>query len=64
MHVNGVSPVVFQCARWWYLIWAVHGNMSVIITVIALYVRAIVCHMDDFLTLKTPLIITGHGVDQ
>ena len=48
----------------WYLIQAVHGNMSIIITVEALYMGAIVCHMADFLTLKTPVIIAGHGLDR
>ena len=64
MPVGGITPVVCWCARQWYLIQAVHGNMSVIITVIAPYMGAIVCHMANFLTLKTPVIITGHSVDQ
>ena len=64
MPVIGVSPVACQCARWWYLIQAVHGNMYIIITVVAPYVGAIACHMADFLTLKTPVTITGHGVDR
>ena len=61
--VGGITSAACQCARWWYLIQAVHGNMS-IITVIALYMGAIACHMADFLTMKTPVIITGHSVDQ
>ena len=61
--VIGVSPVVGWCTWWWYLIWAIHGYMSIIITVIALYVWAIACHMANFLALKTPIIITWHGVD-
>ena len=64
MPVGGVDPATCQCARQRYLIQAVHGNMSIIITVVAPYVRAIACHMDNFLTLKTPVIITGHSVDQ
>ena len=64
MPVIGVSPAACWCARWWYLIWAVHGNMSIIITVIAPYVGAIACHMANFLTLKTPVIVTGHSVDR
>ena len=64
MPVVGVTSVACWCARWRYLIWAVHGNMSIIITVVAPYVRAIACHMADFLTLETPVIITGHSVDQ
>ena len=64
MPVIGGSSAACQCARWWYLIWAVYGNMSIIITVVVLYVGAIACHMANFLALKTPVIITGHGVDQ
>ena len=32
MPVVGVTSVACQCARLWYLIWAVHGNMSIIIS--------------------------------
>ena len=62
--VIGVSPTVAGwCTRWWYLIWAIHGDMSIIITVVALYVGAIACHVTNFLALKTPVIIAGHSVD-
>ena len=63
MPVAGVRPAVCQCTRWWYFIWAVHGNMTVIIAIIAPYVGAIACHMTNFLTLKAPVIITGNAVD-
>ena len=63
MPVISVRPVACQCARWWYLIRAVHGNMSIIITIVALYVGEIACHMANFLTLKASVIITGHSVD-
>ena len=63
MPVIGVSPAVCRCTRWQYLMWAVHGNMSLIITVIAPYVGAIAYHVANFLTLKTPVIIAGHSVD-
>ena len=61
--VIGVSPVACQCTRWQYLVWAVHGNMSIIVTVVAPYMGAIACYMTNFLILETPVIITGHSVD-
>ena len=64
MPVGSVTSAVCWCAWWWYLIWAVHGNMSVIITVVALYMGAIMGHMASFLTLEALVIITGHSVDQ
>ena len=64
MPVIGVSPSACWCTRWQYLIWAVHGNMFIIITVIAPYVGAIACHMANVLTLETPVVIARHGVDR
>ena len=61
--VVGVSPVAGWCTWWEYLIWAVHGDMSIIITVVAPYVWAVACHMTDFLALKAPIIITWHSAD-
>ena len=55
--VVGVSPVAGWCTQQWYLIWTVQCYMSVIITVVALYVWTIASHMTDFLALKAHIII-------
>ena len=61
--VISASPAVSWCAWWQNFIWAVHGYMAIIITVITPYVGAVTCHMAHFLALETPVIVTWHGVD-
>ena len=63
MPIGGITFAACWCARWWYFIRAIHGNMSIFIAVEALYMGAIACHMASFLTLKAPVIITRHGIN-
>ena len=64
MPTSGVTSVACWCAWRWYFIRAVHGNMSIVVTVETSYMGTIACHMAGFLTLKTLVIVTGHGIDQ
>ena len=62
-----VTPVRFVVSHWIsqrrYLVWTVHDNVTIFVTLIVSNMRAILCRMSLFLTLETVIFFVWHYVN-
>ena len=51
-----------RCAWRWYPVWAIHYYLSIFITLITSYIRAMTCYVTWFLTLETMFLFVRHNI--